>query len=52
MKRMLTTCPYCHGNLKITALQCPSCDMEIKKDFEISPFNQLTDEEYQFLLLF
>lgn len=52
MKRMLTTCPYCHGNLKITALQCPSCDIEIKKDFEISPFNQLTDEEYQFLLLF
>lgn len=52
MKRILTTCPYCHGNLKITALQCPSCDIEIKKDFEISPFDQLADEEYQFLLLF
>ena len=52
MKRILTTCPYCHGKLKITALQCPSCDIEIKKDFEISPFDQLADEEYQFLLLF
>ena len=34
MKRMLTTCPYCQGTLKIAALRCPSCDIEIKKDFE------------------
>lgn len=52
MKRMLTTCPYCQGNLKIAALRCPSCDIEIKKDFEISRFDKLTDDEYQFLLIF
>ena len=52
MKRMLTTCPYCQGTLKIAALRCPSCDIEIKKDFEISRFDKLTDDEYQFLLTF
>lgn len=52
MKRMLTTCPYCHGNLKIAALRCPDCDIEIKKDFDISRFDKLSDEDYQFLLTF
>ena len=52
MKRMLATCPYCQENLKIEALRCPSCDIEIKKDFEINRFDKLTEDDYQFLLVF
>ncbi len=52
MKRVLSKCPGCQGQLKIITLRCEDCGMELRSDFELSVFDQLNDEQYQFLMMF
>lgn len=52
MKRLISKCPGCQGDLRISTLQCPSCGMELKNDFDLSIFDQLSNEQYDFLLSF
>lgn len=52
MKRLISKCPGCQGSLRISTLQCPDCGMELKSDFELSVFDQLDSEQYEFLLAF
>ena len=52
MKRMISSCPCCHENLRISTLQCPACGTEIKNDFELSPFDRLEEKQYDFLVSF
>lgn len=52
MKRLISKCPGCQGALQISTLQCPDCGMELKKNFELSVFDQLDTEQYSFLLSF
>lgn len=52
MHNIISACPVCGGELHISSLQCSECGLEVKKDFEISIFDKLSDEQMSFLLLF
>ena len=52
MYNFISSCPSCGGELHISTLQCGSCGLEIKKDFELSVFDKLSDEQISFLLSF
>lgn len=52
MRKIISTCPGCQGNLQISTLKCPDCGLELKNDFELSCFDRLNDEQLQFLLEF
>ena len=52
MSKILSNCPVCGDELKITKLQCTSCGLELSNNFDISPFDKLDDERRQFLLVF
>ena len=50
--KLISQCPACKGPLQIRTLQCPDCGMELKNNFEFSPFDALDDEETAFLVCF
>lgn len=52
MAAILTKCPACSGNLMVKVLQCPSCGLELKNDFDLSPYDRLDAEQSAFLLTF
>lgn len=52
MAKIITTCPVCGENLKISKLQCSACGMELSNDFEISIFEKLNKDQHNFLLTF
>ena len=52
MKKLISKCPCCNETLRVTTLQCPECDMEMKNDFELSAFDRLSNEQYAFLIEF
>lgn len=52
MKTLLSKCPSCHGSLYISSLRCPDCGMELNNTFELSSFDELSSEQYLFLLSF
>ena len=52
MAQLLSKCPGCYETLRISALQCPSCGLELRNDFELGPFDQLDEGQYRFLLSF
>ncbi len=48
----LTTCPHCHGKLKIKEYQCTSCNLTLRGDFEESYFANLNKEQLDFIRTF
>lgn len=48
----LTECPVCHGHLKITTVKCDDCGLELKNDFDLSIFDRLNNDDYEFLIAF
>lgn len=52
MKRLVSQCPVCQQNLKISALQCPDCGLELRNSFEMSIFDKLDNDQYDFLMTF
>ena len=52
MKRIVSQCPVCQQDIKISALQCPDCGLELRNSFEMSAFDKLSDEQYNFLMTF
>lgn len=52
MTLLISNCPVCKGELKIRSLKCPDCGMELRNDFELSPFDKLPEEQYRFLIAF
>ncbi len=52
MAKIISECPACGKNLKITRLRCSTCGMELSNEFEFSIFDRLNDEQYNFLLTF
>ena len=52
MSKILSNCPVCGDELKITKLQCTSCGLELANNFELSPFDKLDNDRQQFLLVF
>ena len=52
MYNVLTKCPVCGGELKVTKLECTNCNSRIEGDFKLSKFNYLNDEQLKFALVF
>ncbi len=54
MFEQLNRCPVCGGELSVTRLYCNQCDTTIEGHFhpKVSPFDQLTPEQLQFVLSF
>ena len=52
MRRLLTTCPSCGGDLIVTELSCTSCDTVIRGRYTACSFCELSDENLRFLELF
>jgi len=51
-KEVISRCPICDNELKITRLQCPSCEIEINGEFSLSRLNYLTKEQLIFVEVF
>ena len=52
MKKMVYRCPCCSEPLYASVLHCNNCDIDIKSEFELNKFDSLTEEQYNFLLVF
>lgn len=52
MPKVIPECPVCGTKLRITSLRCTGCGMELRNDFELSPFDSLNPEETGFLVTF
>jgi hypothetical protein len=50
--KMPGRCPVCENSLKITSLRCTRCGTEIRGEFSICEFCNLSPEELQFLRIF
>lgn len=49
---LITNCPVCSKQLKITKLQCTHCQTTIENEFELSKFSALSQEQLQFIEIF
>ena len=47
MKRLVSQCPVCQQSLKIAALQCPDCGLELRGRFDLNLFELLDDETFE-----
>ena len=52
MAKLLTTCPVCANPLQISLLHCSGCGLELKNNFEPSPFDRLDAGQTEFLMAF
>ena len=52
MNRLISKCPACQGTLRVSTLQCPDCGMELRNTFDLSPFDRLDKEQFEFLITF
>lgn len=52
MPNVISQCPFCGSKLKIASLHCPDCGVELRNDFELSPFDTLNLEQMNFLISF
>lgn len=52
MNKIISKCPVCSSDLKITTLHCDQCGLELKNDFEQSIFDRLDKDDYDFLIEF
>lgn len=50
--KVLTKCPVCNFNLKVTKLKCNSCNTIIENEFELSKFAYLSVEQLEFAEVF
>lgn len=48
MKKVISRCPVCKGELTVTKLKCNACDTIIENNFRLSKFDYLSDEELYF----
>ena len=48
MKKIISRCPVCDGQLKVTKLKCENCQTVIENDFTLSKFDYLSEEELHF----
>ena len=52
MSRLISKCPCCNGTLQISMLKCNDCGTEVKNNFELSAFDALSSDQYNFLIEF
>ncbi|SDP08113.1 hypothetical protein SAMN04487897_13511 [Paenibacillus sp. yr247] len=49
---LITNCPVCSNQLKITRLQCSHCHTKIENEFELSKFASLGQVQLHFIEIF
>jgi hypothetical protein len=49
---LISACPVCSKQLKITKLQCTHCHTTIENEFELSNFTTLSKEQLRFIETF
>jgi hypothetical protein len=49
---MITTCPVCSQQLKVTRLQCTHCHTTIENEFQLSKLSTLAKEQLHFIETF
>lgn len=52
MIKIISTCPACGSDLKITELKCSNCNLELRNDFTLSKFDLLNESQSEFLISF
>lgn len=52
MKRNLTKCPVCEGELIITRYECDNCRTKIEGNFQQNGFSELNNEQIEFIKVF
>ncbi|MBI9032795.1 DUF2089 domain-containing protein [bacterium] len=52
MKRNLSKCPVCEGELIITRYECSNCSTKIEGSFQQTGFSELSDEQIEFIKVF
>lgn len=52
MQKVIPECPICGGRLKIAALRCGDCGLELRNDFGQGALSALDPEQEAFLLCF
>lgn len=52
VQKIISECPACGAKLRITSLHCAGCGMELRNDFELSPFDLLNSAQMSFLCTF
>ena len=53
MKKLLTKCPVCEGDLKVVKYQCKKCNTKISGEFEKDEMcHGLSDEIFDFIKVF
>ena len=52
MAGIISKCPTCGTDLQVASLRCTNCGLELKNDFELSPFDLLTPAQMDFLISF
>lgn len=52
MKKVISKCPICSGELKAARLKCQNCSTIIENNFSLSKFDYLSDDELFFVETF
>ena len=52
MKKLITKCPVCGREMRVTTLVCKNCGSELRGNFELCEFCSLDHEELVFLRIF
>lgn len=52
MKKVISRCPVCGGELIAARLKCDSCETVIENKFKLSKFDYLSDEDQYFTATF
>ncbi len=52
MKKIISKCPACQGDMQVSALQCKDCGLEIRTTVEPSPFEMLSEVQQSFMMTF
>ena len=50
--QVITRCPVCDAELRITRLECDACGSALEGSFTLGRFQRLTREQWQFVELF
>ncbi len=48
VKKVISRCPVCQGELTVARLKCEACDTVIENTFRLSKFDYLSNEELYF----
>ncbi len=52
MIKLFNKCPACGGEIVITECKCSSCQLQLRGEFQLSQFSQLSEDQLTFIRVF